>query len=102
MKTKRIEQVCLSFWPLNTVLLTYILVPGYVIPFLNNPYARLVILFGLIWLVIGFFVIGRCSRLWQTLLAQLVFAIPFMLMIMIGPVLTPILRPAFHVLTSSK
>ncbi|MDZ4836471.1 MAG: hypothetical protein SGJ27_22070 [Candidatus Melainabacteria bacterium] len=69
----------------------YIATPGFVIPFLNHPIARWVLLFAFFWLVIGFLVMKRYNRNWQILIAQCLFTLPVALLPMLGPALVTII-----------
>ncbi len=47
--------------PYGITLITYCATPGYIIPFLNNPIARIVLLMLIIWEGIGFYILMKMT-----------------------------------------
>ncbi len=47
--------------PYGITLLTYCATPGYIIPFLNNPIARIVLLMLIIWEALGFWILMKMT-----------------------------------------
>ena len=47
--------------PYGITLITYIATPGYIIPFLNHPIARIVLLLLIIWEGIGFYILMKMT-----------------------------------------
>ncbi len=47
--------------PYGISLLTYIATPGYMVPFLNNPIARIICIILIIWELIGFWVLMKMT-----------------------------------------
>jgi hypothetical protein len=87
-----IKSACWSFWPFLWLLYNDLLAPGLIIPFLNIPIARLIELGAIVWLVLGFFVMHKCSRWWQRLIATLIFPVPAALLPLLGPVIITIIN----------
>lgn len=68
----------------------YMLFPGYIIPFLNHPVARLFAIAGLVWLFIGFFCLLFAKKRWQISLLLMIFHVPFVLLPTLGPAIITI------------
>jgi len=74
------------------LFITYIASPGYIIPFLNNPIAKSVVFFLLLWQVLGLALyayspVGPERKILfalQTVVLLLVFLAPFTLTYMLG------------------
>lgn len=47
--------------PYGITLMTYLASPGYIIPFLNHPIARIVLIFLVIWELIGFWILMKMT-----------------------------------------
>ena len=98
VKKRIIESVCWSLWPLPLAVLDYVFAPNvslwFVHPLLwyfGSPYGRLVLLGGTIWLLLGFFVMYKCSRWWQRPIATLIFPVPLIYLSMLGPAVPTII-----------
>jgi|SRR6516162_7827599 hypothetical protein len=92
MVTKEvIGTACLSLWPLILIAFAFLTAPGFVIPFFNNPIARLAGLGALVWLLLGFFVMHKYSKWWQRSIAMLIFPLPVALFPMLGPAIVTII-----------
>lgn len=47
--------------PYGITLITYCATPGYIIPFLNNPIARIVLILLIIWEALGFYILMKMT-----------------------------------------
>jgi len=41
--------------------MTYLATPGYIVPFLNNPIARIVVILLIFWELIGFWILMKMT-----------------------------------------
>ncbi len=82
-------------------LMTYLAIPGYIIPFLNNPIGRLVAILLCVWQLIGsiaFILIPFNMRTWvrvvQKILFILVLVVPNLLAALLGPAIRTTVTPS--------
>jgi tight adherence protein B len=47
--------------PYGITLMTYLATPGYIVPFLNNPIARIVVILLIFWELIGFWILMKMT-----------------------------------------
>lgn len=59
--------------------------PGLVMPFLNHPMYRLVLLGAFVWLILRFFVMLKSKKPWQLILNSFIFPLPVLFLPMLGP-----------------
>jgi hypothetical protein len=64
--------------------LYYIAVPGYIVPFFNNPVVQVVLPSLMAWQVIGMRFLSRCSSFWKWVVLFIVFMLPLTLIMRIG------------------
>ena len=53
--------VFIGILPYGITCLTYVMTPGYIVPFLNHPIARLIFIFLIIWEGIGFWILIKMT-----------------------------------------
>ncbi len=85
-----IPLLLMSFWPIGVLIAEYLLTPGYIIPLLNHPVARLFIIGATLWLLVGSVCMRRFQGQSQRALIQLFFNIPVALFFMLGSAVTVI------------
>lgn len=86
-QAKRLAAAGWSFWPIAAGIWQFVAGPGFMVPFLNHPVARLILLGACVWMVVGYFVNLRYTRGWQRILTFIVFPLPVFLLPMWGLVL---------------
>lgn len=67
------------------LLLTYIMAPGYIIPFLNHPIGKIVFLGLLAWHILGSLLFARTNNFLLRLAIFIIFSMPLIIVPMIGP-----------------
>lgn len=83
---KRIATIIfIGMTPIIFLFMCWLCVPGYVIPFYNHPIGRLAILVLLLWSFIGMGIMFTARKLWQYSLLSIVFQLPVMLLVALGP-----------------
>jgi hypothetical protein len=71
----------------SAAYLYYLAVPGFIVPFLNNPVVRLITPSLIAWQLIGTRFLSRCSSFWRWVVLFTVFMLPLALIMRMGPCL---------------
>lgn len=101
-KKRIITAITLALSPLFLWFFAYLAYPGFILPFLNHPIARLVLLAALVWLLIGMAFMLRARKIWQFVLLALLFPVPVNLIPMLGPAVVTIIQVEGPVIQSVK
>jgi hypothetical protein len=78
--------------PFAPAVFGYVFAPGYILPMLNHPMARLLIVVLMAWHLIGCWLLSRTSNMLLQILTVLIFMAPLGLWFMVGPAVITILQ----------
>src|SRR5271170_2711353 len=79
-------------FPLLVLVLIYVFSPGYIIPFLNWPPPRAILLGLVLWHGVGTWVFTRTSKFMLRVLIGIVFMAPLLLALIFGPVIVTLIE----------
>ncbi len=92
----------LTLWPIPITVAMYLMIPGYIVPFLNNPIGRILIIGAFTSTVIGCVLARFCKNNGLRFLVVLAFVCPAILVPLLGPAMVGIFSALGPIMESSK
>lgn len=102
----RSTAIFVGFLPYALWAIIYFISPGYTVPFLNHPTARIILLALIVWELIGFCILIKLGTLKPGQTAKeaviitikmipviIVFIMPLILLLLLGPALSDVIVP---------